>query len=91
MLAGRAKRNFGTTSKLIRELAYRLGKRLDDRKGHYHFVDICSIAKSNRQAFVVHFGRLEDRNAPRIRADSTRHDCGPEQRFSLLAITGKSE
>ena len=34
MLAGqgRAVFFFGTTSKLIRELAYRLGKRLDDRK-----------------------------------------------------------
>jgi hypothetical protein len=28
---------FGTTSKLIRELAYRLGKRLDDRKVYYLF------------------------------------------------------
>jgi hypothetical protein len=28
---------FGTTSKLIRELAYRLGKRLDDRKVYHLF------------------------------------------------------
>jgi len=35
MLAGRGQAHFFcTTSKLIRELAYRLGKRLDDRKVH---------------------------------------------------------
>jgi hypothetical protein len=38
MLADRGRALFsGTTSKLIRELAYRLGKRLDDRKVHHLF------------------------------------------------------
>jgi hypothetical protein len=38
MLAGRGRAHFfGTTSKLIRELAYRLGKRLDDRKAYHLF------------------------------------------------------
>ena len=96
---------FCTTSKLIRELAYRLGKRLDDRKVHHPFPDTCLTTESgpsftfktrhlgdsetivsrilrlwsvktawfwlssggpNRLAVAVHFGRLEDRNAPRI-------------------------
>jgi hypothetical protein len=33
--------SFCTTSKLIRELAYRLGKRLDDGKVHHSFPDTC--------------------------------------------------
>jgi hypothetical protein len=39
ILAGRGRAHFffGTTLKLIRELAYRLGKRLDDRKVYHLF------------------------------------------------------
>jgi hypothetical protein len=37
---------FCTISKLIRELAYRLGKRLDDRKVHYPFPDTCLTTES---------------------------------------------
>ena len=101
-----ARRFFCTTSRLIRELAYQSGKRLDDRKVHYPFLDTCLTTESgpsftfktrhlggsetivkriprlwsvklpgfglnserpNRQAFAMYFGRLEDRNAPRIR------------------------
>jgi hypothetical protein len=46
MLAGRGRAHFfGTTSKLIRELAYR-GKRLNDRRVHHPFPDTCLTTES---------------------------------------------
>jgi hypothetical protein len=54
-----ARCNFCTTSNLIRELAYRLGKSLDDRKIHHHFMDTCLTTESG-PSFMFKMRHLGD-------------------------------